>query len=132
MWNLSIDVKGIEFVLLAAGAILGAYLRYKITSFPLILGIIGSNVLIVNIIGSFILGIFSVLLVNWNLDQRYSFLIAIGFCGSLTTMSSFALENIVMIENKQILNMMVNTIANVGFSFLALYGGRILITQILQ
>ena len=132
MWNLSIDVKGIEFVLLAGGAILGAYLRYKITSFPLILGIIGSNVLIVNIIGSFILGVFSVLLVNWNLDQRYSFLIAIGFCGSLTTMSSFALENIVMIENKQILNMMANTIANVGFSFLALYGGRILITQILQ
>ena len=125
-------MKGIEFVLLAAGAILGAYLRYKITSFPLILGIIGSNVLIVNIIGSFILGIFSTLMVNWNLDQRYSFLIAIGFCGSLTTMSSFALENIVMIENKQILNMMINTIANVGFSFLALYGGRILITQFLQ
>ena len=125
-------MKGIEFVLLAAGAILGAFIRYKITSFPLILGIIGSNVLIANIIGSFILGIFSVLLVNWNLDQRYSFLIAIGFCGSLTTMSSFALENIVMMENKQILNMMVNTIANVGLSFLALYGGRILITQFLQ
>jgi fluoride exporter len=118
--------------LLAVGAILGAYIRYKITSFPLILGIIGSNVLIVNIIGSFILGIFSVLLVNWNLDQRYSFLIAIGFNDSLTTMSSFALENVVLIENKQILNIMINTIANVGFSFLALYGGRILIIQLLQ
>jgi fluoride exporter len=53
-------MKGIEFILLAVGAILGAYIRYKITSFPLILGIIGSNVLIVNIMGSFILGIFSV------------------------------------------------------------------------
>jgi CrcB protein len=125
-------VKGIEFILLAVGAILGAYIRYKITSFPLILGIFGSNVLLVNIIGSFILGVFSILLVSWNLDQRYAFLVAIGFCGSLTTMSSFALENMVMIENKQILNMMINTMANVGFSFLALYGGRILIIQLLQ
>jgi fluoride ion exporter CrcB/FEX len=60
------------------------------------------------------------------------FFVAIGFCGSLTTMSFFALENIAMIENKQILNMMINTIANVGLSFLALYGGRILIIKLLH
>jgi CrcB protein len=78
-------MKGIEFILLAVGAVLGAYIRYKITSFPLILGIIGSYILIVNIIGSFILGIFSILLVNWNLEQRYSFLVVNGLCGSLTT-----------------------------------------------
>jgi len=125
-------VKGIEFIFLAVGAVLGAYIRYKITSFPLIWGVVGSNVLFVNIIGSFILGIFSILLINWNLDQKYSLLVAIGFCGSLTTMSSFALENITYIENKQIINMAVNTLANVGLSFLALYGGRILILQLLH
>lgn len=124
-------MKGIEVIFLAVGAVLGAYIRYKITSFPLIWGVVGSNVLFVNIIGSFILGVFSILLISWNLDQKYSFLVAIGFCGSLTTMSSFALENITLIENKQIINMAVNTLANVGLSFLALYGGRILILQLL-
>jgi CrcB protein len=125
-------VKGIEFIFLTVGAVLGAYIRYKITAFPLIWGVFGSNVLFVNIIGSFILGVFSILLLSWNLDQKYSFLVAIGFCGSLTTMSSFALENITFIENKQIISMAVNTLANVGLSFLALYGGRILILQLLH
>ncbi|MER5175754.1 MAG: fluoride efflux transporter CrcB [Candidatus Nitrosocosmicus sp.] len=125
-------MKAIEFAFLAIGAILGAYIRYKITSFPVIFGIVGSNVLVVNVIGSFILGIFSVISVYMNLDSKYIFLIAIGFCGSLTTMSSFALENIDMLENKLLLQMIINILSNVFLSLIAVYGGRILISQILK
>lgn len=125
-------MKGIEFLFLGVGAVLGAYLRYKITSYPLLFGNLVSNVLLVNIIGSFILGVFSVLSASLNLDSRYSFLVAIGFCGSLTTMSSFALESVNMIDNRQFLNVSVNIISNVSLSLLAIYGGRILISQILQ
>ncbi|HEY6535254.1 MAG TPA: fluoride efflux transporter CrcB [Candidatus Nitrosocosmicus sp.] len=124
-------MKAIEFILLILGAMLGAYARYKITSFPAVFGIIGSNVIIVNIIGSFILGVFSNLSVSLNLDPKYSFLIAIGFCGTLTTMSSFALESVTMFDNKQLFQMTINVLSNVFLSLLSVYMGRILISQIL-
>ena len=124
-------MKAIEFILLILGAMLGAYARYKITSFPAVFGIIGSNVIIVNIIGSFILGVFSNLSVSLNLDPKYSFLTAIGFCGTLTTMSSFALESVTMFDNKQLFQMTINVLSNVFLSLLSVYMGRILISQIL-
>src|SRR5215469_2703504 len=93
-------MKGIELILLVVGAVAGALLRYKIVSSPMLLGTLPINVLFVNIIGSFILGIFSIVTVSWNLDTKYSILVAIGFCGSLTTMSSFALETSNLLDNK--------------------------------
>lgn len=117
-------MKGIEFAFLAVGAIAGAFLRYKLAESPLILGTLPVNILVINMIGSFILGVFSILSVLWNLDTRYSLLAAVGFCGSLTTMSSFALETNNMIDNRQFGNAAVNILANVGLSLGAVVGGR--------
>ena len=99
---------------------------------PLIFGTLPVNILLVNIIGSFILGLFSILAVVWNLDARYSLLIAVGFCGSLTTMSSFALETTSMIDNRQFGNVAVNILANVGLSIGAVMGGRSLAGLLLK
>jgi len=119
-------MKGIEFVLLAVGALAGAFLRYKIASSPILFGVLPLNVLIINVVGSFILGIFSFLSVSLNLDTKYSILLAVGFCGSFTTMSSFALESINLLDNKQFALFALNLFANVGLSLGAIVLGRAL------
>jgi fluoride exporter len=49
-------MKGFEFILLGIGALAGAFLRYKFVSSSMVIGTLPVNILVVNIIGSFILG----------------------------------------------------------------------------
>ncbi len=85
-------MKWTEIGLLAVGAIVGAFLRYKIVESPVAAYGLPVNILAVNVVGSFILGLFSVVSVGLNLEPQYTLLVVLGFCGSFTTMSSFALE----------------------------------------
>ncbi len=123
-------MKGIELLLLAAGGLTGTFLRFKITESPLLLGTLPMNVLIVNIVGSFVIGIFAVVSQQWNLDEKYAFLVAIGFCGALTTMSSFVLESSNLFDNKQYGIVAINILTNVGLSLGAVMGGKMLISAI--
>lgn len=125
-------MKPIVIVLIAAGAVLGAFLRYKMTESPLLLGILPLNVLIVNVVGSFILGLFAVITLHWNLDQNYTLFVAVGFCGSLTTMSSFAFETSNLLEAKQLGLVSFNIVTNVGLSIGAIIGGKVLMGTILN
>ena len=125
-------MKGLEFIFLAIGSVLGAFLRYKITESPLLFNTLPLNVLIVNVLGAFILGAFVVVSQHWNLDGRYSLFAAVGFCGSLTTMSSFALDSSNLLENNHYATFAINIAANVGLSFTALIGGKSLMSAILN
>lgn len=125
-------MKIIELVLLAAGGLAGTFLRYKITESPILFGALQTNVLIVNVIGSFIVGLFFVVSQQWNLDGKYALLIAIGFCGSLTTMSSFALETNNLLDNKQFSLAATNILANVGLSVGAIFAGKTLMSMIVK
>ncbi|MEW6603387.1 MAG: hypothetical protein AB1351_01710 [Thermoproteota archaeon] len=47
-------MKGIELVFLSAGAVAGAFVRYKLAESPMILGTLPVNILIINVVGIFI------------------------------------------------------------------------------
>ena len=125
-------MKGLEFIFLGIGSVLGAFLRYKLTESPLIFNTLPVNILIVNIAGAFILGVFVVVSQQWHLDSKYSLFAAVGFCGSLTTMSAFALDSSNLLESNQYISFIVNIFTNVGLSIAALIGGKSLMTTIIN
>ena len=102
------------------------------TEAPLLFNTLPLNVLIVNIIGAFILGIFIVLSEQWNLDGRYSLLAAVGFCGSLPPLSSFALDSSNLLDNQHYATLAVNIMTNVGLSIGALIAGKSIMTAIVN
>jgi fluoride exporter len=120
-----------DLLYLAAGALLGAFLRYKVTGGNLFLGSLPVSVLLVNIAGSFILGASSSAVSGLGLDERYTFLIGIGFCGSLTTMSGFAFETVGLIDVGQVAAASLDLILNVAASLGAIILGRVVMTLLL-
>lgn len=91
-----------KVVWLSLGAILGANARYFLSgwaaekwgvTFPY-------GTLLINLTGSFILGLFLTFAAQRALvDPRYRLLIAVGFCGSYTTFSTYTYESFNLMLN---------------------------------
>lgn len=111
-----------DFLVISAGAILGANVRYLLSRFAAkFLGpVFPYGTLIINIIGSVIVGFFMI----WTaervlLDPRWRLLVVVGFCGAFTTFSSYAFETMAYFEQGQWLLMFTNFFTN---NFLCLAG----------
>ena len=76
-----------ELALVALGAVPGAVLRWQVAAH------LHDNDVIVNVLGAFILG----LLVGLPIRPKRQLLIGIGFCGSLTTFSSWMVHCVTFI-----------------------------------
>jgi len=105
----------VAYLWISLGAVVGASARYFLSDY--IAKSFGSSfpygTLLVNISGSLLLGFFLVLASERIvLDARWRFLIAIGFCGSYTTFSSYAFETFALFEQGRWLLVAWNVIAS--------------------
>jgi len=121
----------LDLVYLIAGAVLGVLMRYYITGDNLFIGSLPVSVLIVNIIGSFILGASAAAVAGLGLGQDYTLFIGIGFCGTLTTMSTFAYESMNLAGVGEFATAGAYIFLNVGCSFGAILLGRALVNLLI-
>jgi CrcB protein len=103
------------YLWISLGAIVGASARYFISRF--VTRVVSSSfpygTLLINVTGSFLLGLFLVWATERALpDPHWRLLIAIGFCGSYTTFSSYAFESFSLFEQGHYLLFASNMVAN--------------------
>ena len=104
-----------EFLIISIGAIAGANARYFLSRFTVkALGpIFPYGTLIINVIGSVIVGFFVIWTTERVLaDPRWRLLVVVGFCGSFTTFSSYAFESMSFFDRGQWMLMFGNVLAN--------------------
>lgn len=87
-----------QFLIVGLGGGIGSMLRYAANvlysskSFPI-------TTLLINIIGSFIIGI----VIAWSIknpsSENWKLFLATGICGGFTTFSAFSFENLAMLQN---------------------------------
>ena len=84
--------------------------------------------LIINIAGSFLIGVFAELFaLKWDLPQSGRVFLTVGICGGFTTFSTFSLDSWVLIERGEFWATGAYVVASVVLSIAALIAGLHLI-----
>jgi fluoride exporter len=114
----------LNYIIVSAGAALGGALRYGLSSyiqrnqsviFPY-------GTLIVNILGSFILGIIMFYLNEKELiGNEFRLFLTVGLCGGFTTFSTFSYETLMLFRDSEIGLAFYNIALNLILSLLGIY-----------
>lgn len=112
-------------IAVAAGGALGSVARYLVAilsarafgaGFPY-------GTLIINVSGSFLIGVFIALFATrWDLPQAVRIFLTVGFCGGYTTFSTFSLDVFYLAERGETLPAIAYVAASILISVAALFG----------
>ncbi len=115
----------INYILVGLGGALGAVFRYSVsTLFNYFFYYSFVSTLIVNILGSFLIGFFIYILqTKIHSEKVVNYFLIIGFLGSFTTFSAFSYQTIDLILNNKILIASFYVLTSVFFCIIAAYLG---------
>ena len=112
-----------NLLIVAAGGALGSIARFLIyvifpkNNFPV-------NTLIINIAGSFVIGLlYAISLRQNNISETTLLFWATGICGGFTTFSTFSLENIQLLQSGKVIPAVLYTIISITGGLLACWLG---------
>ena len=112
------------FLIVAVGGALGAVSRYAIDravtamTGPTVLGIF-----LINVTGSFLLGVFVAASAGEDWPSSARLLIAVGFLGSYTTFSTLTVASIQLAESGEITRAALNILGSIAVGLIAALAG---------
>ena len=107
---------------LVAGAV-GAVLRYALSrAFPVRPGHLPGGILIVNVVGSGVAGLLIGLAERAALDGDLRLVLVTGFCGGLTTFSTWSVETIELLDGGRWRAAILNVVATLALGLTAAAG----------
>lgn len=117
-------MKSALLVFLGGG--LGSVLRYTVSRFvPVTLtsSFFPVSILLVNVIASALLGALVGYGLSRSLSNELRLLVGVGFCGGLSTFSSFSNDTLILAQNGRVGVALLNIVLNVSLCLLASFGG---------
>lgn len=122
-------VTGAQISVIMLGGALGAAARFLVsgTITEKFAGTFPYGTLTVNVLGSFIMGLLAMWLVErMGLDPLWRLAIFVGFLGAFTTFSTFSMETLNLFEEGLELRALLNMFVNVSLSVTAVWLGVLL------
>jgi len=123
-----------NLIIVMIGGATGSALRYWVgIQIPLRVGEFPTPTFLVNMVGSFILGcLVAGSMTQTPIPRPLLLLLATGFCGGFTTYSAFAVENVALFENGNILAAMLYIGTTLFGCMLAVAAGMALVRATVQ